>query len=512
MKKRLLFIILIISLILSGCVFKDSSSLKNTLTTLISENLEGNDKEIDYITKRFEKMGLDKFDKEEILYKNVVGVIKGKENKKALVLSAHFDYLGWDGDNGAVDDSSGITVLLHVAEKLKEYSKENPFNMDILVTAFNGEELGLMGSEAFISEVKERYENIYNINIDCVGKKDGGDLIIEGDDNLNAELIKELSKHFTENNFSFKIGEKRLSSNHETFIKNNICTVNIGQDDVFTKDDTMKNIDYEYLENISKSIYEFILGNDGKVFKSLIDEKVFNTIDVWNQLQDMADNSKLNYDEAKVVEVSGKICMISSTDSFKNTNDIKLYYPELNVPKSIINYTLEECYINDGDFSYGVYERYDSMISNKENNTKLSKADVGKIIKRDLSIDTISRINFKYIDDDKSINLSISRFTNNVFTDYIYNNQEIIVVNDKKYVLDKVFDAEIIYGFSTDLEIDEKKYIVEVFIDSGNYVELKENESENETETIMYPSNTKEEIIEIINKLDLESFVKNLGF
>lgn len=510
MNKRFLVIILIISIVLSGCTFKDSSSLKNTLTTLTSENLEGNNKTIDYIIKRFEKMGLDKFDEEEILAKNVVGIIKGKENKNALVLSSHFNHLGWDGDNGAVDNASGVTVLLHVAEKLKEYSKENLFNMDILITAFNGEEAGLIGSEAFINEVKERYENIYNINIDCVGKKDGGDLIIEGDENLNAELIKELCEYFSENNVSFKTGEKELSSDHETFIRNDICAVNIGQDNIIIKDDTMKNIDYEYLENISKSIYEFIIDNDGKVFKPLIEEKVFNTVDVWNQLHDMADNSKLNYDEAKVVEVNGRICMVSKSDSFKNTNDIKLYYPELNVPKSIINYTLEECDINDDGFSYGVYERYDSMISNKESNTKLSKDDIGKIIKRDLSIDTISKITFKYIDDDKSINLGISKFPNNFFTDYIYNNQEIIVVNDKKYVLDKVFDTEIIYGFSTDLEINEKKYIVEVFIDSGNYVELNENESE--TETIMSPSNTKEEIIEIINKLDLESFVKDLGF
>lgn len=509
MNKRLLFIILIISIILSGCTFKDSSSLKNTLSTLTSENLEENDKTIDYITKRFEKMGLDKFDEEEILARNVVGVIKGKENKNTLVLSAHFEHLGWNGDNGAVDNASGVTVLLHVAEKLKEYSKENLFNMDILITAFNGQEAGVIGSEAFINEVKERYENIYNINIDCVGKKDGGDLIVEGDDNLNAELIKELSKYFSENNCSFKTGEKELSSDHEIFIRNDIYSVNIGQGDVFIKEDTMKNIDYEYLENISKSIYEFIIANDGKVFKPLIDEKVFNTIDVLNQLHYIAGNSKLNYDEAKVVEVNGRICMVSKSDSFKSIDDIKIYYPDLNIPKSIINYTLEECHINDGGFSYGVYERYDSIDSSK-GNTKLSKADIGKIIKRDLSIDTISKITFKYIDDDKSINLGISKFSNNVFTDYIYNNQEIIIVNDKKYVLDKVFDTEIIYGFSTDLEIDEKKYIVEVFIDSGNYVELKENESE--TDTIMSPSNTKVEIIEIINKLDLESFVKDLGF
>ncbi len=131
---------------------------------------------------------------------NVVGLIKGtnhSEKSKAVVITAHFDHIG-RGFNpkddktihpGAVDNASGTAVLLRIAHKIKKkYQKETPFETDIIVAAVNHEEIGYIGSRALINDIKDRYKNIYNINIDCVGVKNGSPLIVYSSDKRSPEL------------------------------------------------------------------------------------------------------------------------------------------------------------------------------------------------------------------------------------------------------------------------------------------------------------------------------------
>ncbi len=125
-----------------------------------------------------------------VIAKNVIGKIPGKNNKKAVVLSAHFDHVGWAGETvfyGAVDNASGTTVLLDLAERLKEQSDNAPFDMDILICAFNGEEFGLLGSMEFVDDISQKYEDIYNINIDCVGSKTGGKIALDNEKENRTE-------------------------------------------------------------------------------------------------------------------------------------------------------------------------------------------------------------------------------------------------------------------------------------------------------------------------------------
>ena len=76
---------------------------------------------------------------------NIVGKIEGKTNN-AIIISAHFDHIGvQDGKiiKGAIDNASGVSVLLELAETLKnKYKIEKP-EFDIIFCAFNSEETGL---------------------------------------------------------------------------------------------------------------------------------------------------------------------------------------------------------------------------------------------------------------------------------------------------------------------------------------------------------------------------------
>jgi len=112
---------------------------------------------------------------------NIVARIPGtKGNGPVIVLSAHYDHLGVrDGQifNGADDDASGCVALLTIAERLM---KERPEH-DVILAFFDAEESGMVGSRAFAAAPPVPLERIgLNINLDMVGRQDGGALWVAG--------------------------------------------------------------------------------------------------------------------------------------------------------------------------------------------------------------------------------------------------------------------------------------------------------------------------------------------
>jgi Zn-dependent M28 family amino/carboxypeptidase len=88
------------------------------------------------------------------------------------VVSAHLDHLGLDPSgairNGAIDNASGIAQLLAVARALSAQSP--PPRRTVILLATTGEELGLLGAEAFTAHPLWPLDQIAaNINIDQTG-------------------------------------------------------------------------------------------------------------------------------------------------------------------------------------------------------------------------------------------------------------------------------------------------------------------------------------------------------
>ncbi len=115
--------------------------------------------------------------------KNVVGIIRGRDTTRTLVLGAHYDHLGYGGGNslapdqhvphvGADDNGSGTTALLMAAERMaarahKGWKPEHT----IVFASFTGEEIGLVGSSHFTDDPPRPYETIEAmINMDMVGR------------------------------------------------------------------------------------------------------------------------------------------------------------------------------------------------------------------------------------------------------------------------------------------------------------------------------------------------------
>lgn len=95
-------------------------------------------------------------DHREFTSYNVVGKLAGaKPESGAVLMLAHWDHLGECGAgdaadqicNGAVDNASGLAVMLEVTRRL---AASGPHDRDIYVLATSAEEAGLLGAQAFV--------------------------------------------------------------------------------------------------------------------------------------------------------------------------------------------------------------------------------------------------------------------------------------------------------------------------------------------------------------------------
>lgn len=179
---------------------KEDSAIENTkasdiadiMNFLASDELAGRDtgsegleKAAQFIEAEFKKYGIspyfdtyrDNFDAKGVETFNVVGVLKGTDEKLAkefVVLGAHFDHIGKgkevNGDviaNGANDNAAGSSAVISLA---KQFAQLKNNKRSILFVLFGAEEKGLLGSEHLAKVLKEKDLNLYAmINFEMIG-------------------------------------------------------------------------------------------------------------------------------------------------------------------------------------------------------------------------------------------------------------------------------------------------------------------------------------------------------
>lgn len=170
----------------------DQTKLLQDIEYLSSDEMEGrkplskgNLKARKYIQERFQALGLKSqyldftqyFDfyngREGKLYEkaaNIVGFIGGKETDKLIVVIAHYDHIGMDGEkifNGADDNASGTGGLL----ALSEYFSKNRPNHSMMFVALDAEEMGHQGAKALVKDFPFPItQTVLNINMDMISR------------------------------------------------------------------------------------------------------------------------------------------------------------------------------------------------------------------------------------------------------------------------------------------------------------------------------------------------------
>jgi Zn-dependent M28 family amino/carboxypeptidase len=102
---------------------------------------------------------------------NLVAVIRGARTPdRFIVVTAHYDHIGVRNGqvyNGADDNASGVAALLAIAE----HFKKKPTGRSLVIAALDGEESGLQGARAFVSNSPVPKSAIaMNVNIDMIGR------------------------------------------------------------------------------------------------------------------------------------------------------------------------------------------------------------------------------------------------------------------------------------------------------------------------------------------------------
>ena len=215
---------------------------RKTLSYLASDKMEGrkpgnpgNFIAVSFIKKEFESYGLEthlqkftytfrwrvglfRWRTVEIETMNVIGVLKGTSDKH-VVIGAHMDHLGVDGDgdayNGADDNASGTTAILELAEAFGK-SKTKPKDTIVFI-AFNAEELGLLGSKHYVSDPLLPLDDCkLMINLDMVGRLRGTTVTAQGG-NLSRSVTQLVDKLDDDYPFDVNITAAGNRSDHAPF-------------------------------------------------------------------------------------------------------------------------------------------------------------------------------------------------------------------------------------------------------------------------------------------------------
>ncbi|MGH7560729.1 MAG: M28 family peptidase [Gemmatimonadales bacterium] len=161
--------------------------------------------------------------------RNVVAVLPGRDpalRGEAVVIGAHYDHLGRGVvgsrdtgstaliHNGADDNASGTATLLEAARILAAA----PPRRTVVFVAFSGEELGLLGSGAYVREPAVPMERtVAMINLDMVGRLRSDRLMALGAGTA-AELRGLLDSLNREAGFELRAGGDGYgASDHQSF-------------------------------------------------------------------------------------------------------------------------------------------------------------------------------------------------------------------------------------------------------------------------------------------------------
>lgn len=203
-----------------------STKLEDTIVMLNTfENLSMGSKDniavTNWIAAQFESLGIvptiDCFSTSNC---NVIGG-EIEPYKNNIIVIAHFDTVG-KKFAGADDNASGTAGLLEMARILSQI-KTNP---NIVYIAANGEEKGLLGSNAFVRKYKAQLANVsFVINMDMIAYNRSGILDLEtSQEFINiVEKFGEVSIAYT--NLIPRVISPAWGSDHVPFLKNKVPSV-----------------------------------------------------------------------------------------------------------------------------------------------------------------------------------------------------------------------------------------------------------------------------------------------
>jgi hypothetical protein len=198
---------------------------------------------------------------------NVLGLLPGRDGAGVIVVSAHYDHLGVRGGAlypGADDNASGASALLALARYLRTASPRHT----VLFAAFDAEELGLRGAEAFVGALPLEERIVLDLNLDMVSRNPKGEIVVAGTDRWPS-LLPIVEAAARESPLTVRLGHDRpwwkaglvedwtSSSDHGPFHEAGIPFLYVGVEDhpgYHDPSDTFEHIDRDFFVSAAELV------------------------------------------------------------------------------------------------------------------------------------------------------------------------------------------------------------------------------------------------------------------
>lgn len=444
----------------------------------------------------------------EVQAYNVVSKVNESKSKRAVVLSAHFDHVGYIDDvifSGAIDNASGVSLMIDIGNKLKKYTKNHSLDYDIIMCAFNGEETDRQGSREFITSLTKGYEIIYNINFDSIGIKNGGKILLSSNQSNFPCFVDIINKTLQENHLDTSIIGTEYVSDHVSFLDANVPSISIGQENIqkiHTLRDTISEIDFTYLENLGKIIFDFIIEKSNRAFEEVTHSHKNSTLEIHSELDKNSieiferEVKKLKYLQYKTVNTkNGPQVILNSSSKFTNLESINKYYPNMKFPLDLQGYKFEYVDVTE---CVSIPQELRSKMS--INNVYDLKGEVKNIEYINLVYSKIKSnqketLTFLIIDEDIEEN-------NNEFT------TKDIISNTKLYTIKFIQNTNRIFGISFKFKSQVRSYDITIF--RGNEQYIKTNGEKKLGYLPNWFDNSIDDSIKFIDILKMDTFMNNL--
>jgi len=206
-----------------------------------------------------------------VSYRNVLGMIRGIDTARYVVIGAHYDHLGIQNDSiyaGANDNASGVSGMLALANRWSRNNQPPPCNL--IFAAWDAEEAGSEGSHYFVRNFTPSITSVlFYMNLDMISLSDPKDTlcniletgILAGDTNIREMVERSNISSGANLVLDFWETEDDGGSDYVHFAKNKIpiLTLFAGlNDDYHTPADTRDKIDWEKMLRIVKLANGFL--------------------------------------------------------------------------------------------------------------------------------------------------------------------------------------------------------------------------------------------------------------
>ena len=254
----------------------------------------GLDAAANYIAERFERLDLspltpgargdDRYfqpfnitgeNGEPLPARNVIGVVPGAKealNGQALIVSAHYDHLGFGWPDarvgakgqlhpGADDNASGVAVMLELARLMADARPER----SVIFAAFAGEEAGLLGARHYVRAAQAPGApfalagHIANLNIDTVGRLADGKVTIFGTGSAREWPFIFMGASAVTGIPTQAVAQEINASDHTAFVEAGVPAVQLFASlasDYHRPSDTADKIDYAGLGKVAAILKE----------------------------------------------------------------------------------------------------------------------------------------------------------------------------------------------------------------------------------------------------------------